>query len=284
MTWTLTDSLDDYLAGAGPYLRADPVRHTVELAAIERMLISGSDTFGEGTPVFGWWSAGGTASAACFHTPPYPLLLSGAVEAVAPLAAELARRQRSLPGVNGPAELAESFAAAWQEQAGAGSFVERRSRLFVLDQLIPPEPRPAGRARLATQADTELLTGWFAQFYVDMGESHGDPQGSLRDQLSFDGLMLWETDGGTPVSMAGHNRPAAGVTRVGPVYTPEALRRRGYGAAVTVAISQAALDQGATVVLFTDLANPTSNALYQRLGYRAVADRLVLGFSARSCS
>jgi predicted GNAT family acetyltransferase len=70
------------------------------------------------------------------------------------------------------------------------------------------------------------------------------------------------------------------MARVGPVYTPPALRRRGYAGAATAAASQAALDAGArVVVLYTDLANPTSNALYQRLGHRPVEDRVVMSFA-----
>jgi predicted GNAT family acetyltransferase len=81
--------------------------------------------------------------------------------------------------------------------------------------------------------------------------------------------------------MAGVSRPAAGMVRVAAVYTPPDRRGRGYGGAVTAAVSRAALDGGATdVVLFTDLANPTSNALYQRLGYRPVEDRTVMEFTA----
>jgi predicted GNAT family acetyltransferase len=72
------------------------------------------------------------------------------------------------------------------------------------------------------------------------------------------------------VSLAGITRPVAGVARVAPVYTPAALRGRGYAAAVTAEISRRALEEGLAVVLFTDVANPTSNALYQRLGYRPV--------------
>jgi FR47-like protein len=64
-----------------------------------------------------------------------------------------------------------------------------------------------------------------------------------------------------------------------PVYTPPALRGHGYAAGVTAAVSQAALDAGVEeVVLYTDLANPVSNALYERLGYRAVEDRVLLSF------
>jgi predicted GNAT family acetyltransferase len=81
--------------------------------------------------------------------------------------------------------------------------------------------------------------------------------------------------------MAGVTRAAAGAVRVGPVYTPPGQRRRGYAGALTVAVSQAARDAGAQqVVLFTDLANPTSNALYQRLGCTPVGDRVILGFGS----
>jgi len=90
--------------------------------------------------------------------------------------------------------------------------------------------------------------------------------------------MVWE-DEGRPVAMAGFSSPVAGMARVGPVYTPVGSRRRGYGSAVTHAASMAARAAGATeVVLFTDLANPTSNAIYQALGYRPVADYATIWF------
>ena len=66
------------------------------------------------------------------------------------------------------------------------------------------------------------------------------------------------------------------------VYTPPEHRGRGYGGAATTVVTRQALDAGriGDVVLFTDLANPTSNALYQRLGYRPVEDRVVVEFSS----
>ena len=104
----------------------------------------------------------------------------------------------------------------------------------------------------------------------------------VDDRLSYRGLTLWEA-GGQPVSLAGLTRPAAGQVRVGPVYTPPGQRGQGYGGAVTWAVTRAALDAGVTgVLLFTDLANPTSNALYQRLGYRAVSDRTMYSFRRNS--
>ncbi|MFC7479146.1 GNAT family N-acetyltransferase [Luedemannella flava] len=96
--------------------------------------------------------------------------------------------------------------------------------------------------------------------------------------LTEGGLTVWEADG-TPVAFAGHRRAIAGTSRLGPVYTPAEHRRRGYGAAVTVAAAQAARAAGATeVVLFTNLANPTSNGVYLRVGFRPVGDRVVIAF------
>ncbi|MEU5475584.1 GNAT family N-acetyltransferase [Streptomyces lydicus] len=101
---------------------------------------------------------------------------------------------------------------------------------------------------------------------------------ALDDRIADGRCLLWEA-GGRPVSMAGITRTLVGTARVAPVYTPPELRGRGYAGAVTAAVSQAAKDSGAQeVLLFTDLANPTSNALYRRLGYRPVEDYLVLTF------
>jgi predicted GNAT family acetyltransferase len=133
---------------------------------------------------------------------------------------------------------------------------------------------------VATTADRALLESWFTAFAEEAGTYLGDPADLVDERLSYGGLTLWEADG-VPVSLGGRHRPAAGVVRVAPVYTPAEHRRQGYAGAVTVAVSQTALDAGADyVVLFTDLANLTSNALYQRLGYRPVEDRVVLRFTS----
>ena len=86
------------------------------------------------------------------------------------------------------------------------------------------------------------------------------------------GLVLW-ADEGTPVSFAGYGGPTPNGIRVGPVYTPPELRRRGYASALTAALTRTLLDRGRKFCfLFTDLANPTSNSIYQRIGYRPVSD------------
>ena len=285
MAWTLTASIAEYLARAGGYLRASPVENTIELVATEKLRARGPAAYGGPPPLFGWWySPAGEIAAALLHTPPYPALLSGDPAAAAPLAAELAARGWALPGVNGPAGCVTRFAAAWQQHTGAPSTVRRRSRLFRLGELILPEPIPVGSARIAVGADTDLLADWYAAFAAETDQHDGVARRDVIDRLGYGGLTIWEVDG-LPVAMAGRARAAAGIVRVGPVYTPPGQRRRGYGGAATVAVTQAGLDDGADgVVLFTDLANPASNALYVRLGYRPVTDRLQLAFEAASGS
>ncbi|MFB6955303.1 GNAT family N-acetyltransferase [Streptomyces niveus] len=101
---------------------------------------------------------------------------------------------------------------------------------------------------------------------------------ATAERVSTGRIWLWDV-AGAPVAMASVSPVVAGQARVAPVYTPPRLRGRGYGGAVTAAVSRATLDAGAEqVLLYTDLANPTSNALYRRLGYRPLTDSQTLTF------
>jgi predicted GNAT family acetyltransferase len=284
MDWTLTEDLDTFGAAAGDFLRSRPVQHTVHLSVAETLRVRGSSAYGGAAPVFGWLRlASGEVAAAALQTPPYPVMLTRLPERSAQsLAQAIAARGAQLPGVNATDNDATAFGVAWTGLVGGSMREHQRHRLFRLAGLEPPAPGPAGAPRVATSRDRDLLESWFTAFTDEAGGMSGRVAGAVDDRLSYGGITLWEDDGAA-VSMAGVTRPVAGTVRVGPVYTPPELRRRGYAAGVTAAVSQAALDAGAShVVLFTDLANPTSNALYQRLGYRAVEDRVVLAFSGTS--
>jgi predicted GNAT family acetyltransferase len=219
--------------------------------------------------------------AAFLLTGAYPVLLSAMpAHAATDLADALADRRTAPPGVNGSAPAAQAFAAAWERRTGTAAEVKMRQRLFRLDRLRSPDPLPEGAVRVASASDRRLVRGWFTAFEQEAQGGGPVREALIDDRLGHGGILVWEVDG-APVAMAGRTRVAAGMARVGPVYTPPAHRRRGYGAAVTATLTRSALDAGAEhVVLFTDLANPTSNKIYQRLGYRPVDDRLVLGFDA----
>ncbi len=284
MGWRFTEDVEEYARAAGPLLAESPAEHTVSLTVVENARARSGAVPEQGEPeVFGWWTdASGVVSGAVSHTPPYELLL-GVVpdEAMRPLAGELLSWERRPTGVNGATPLAIEFASVWSALAGERAVLGFAMRLYRLGELVPPDPAPPGRARPATVDDTDLLVAWMHGFGEDAAAQVHDVPNAVADRLSYGGLTLWEDEEGSPVSLAGRTRPAAGVVRIGPVYTPRARRRHGWGAAVTAAASRAALDEGGReVVLFTDLANPTSNELYQRLGYRPVADRAVLAFEA----
>ena len=214
------------------------------------------------------------------HTPTFPILLSQVSgSAAAELARELAAAGHRVRDVNAGQDAADAFAAAWRDRTGDAAAVHRRMRLFRLGELIWPEPGPEGTARPAAGTDRDLLAGWFDAFTREVGDPPGqDHRAAVDERLGYGGLTVWQADG-VPVSVAGRTRVVAGMVRVGPVYTPPELRGRGYAGAATAAVSQAARHDGVReVVLYTDLANPTSNALYQRLGYQPVEDRVLLSF------
>ncbi len=283
MAWQLTDSLDEFERAATEHLHADPVRHTVPLSVLANLRHAGLSRYGADPPVFGWHQrADGTVDGAVLQTPPFPLLVASLPAGSASELIGLLTAERGLPSAVNIARHDEAgFVAEWAGMTGGTGTERTRSRLYRLGDLTPPEPEPPGAARLGNEADLDLLVDWHEAFRIEAeGGGPADMRAGVADKLSFGGLMLWET-GGERVAMAGLTRIDGGVARVAPVYTPPAHRRRGYGGAVTTAISAVALARGATgVVLFTDLANPTSNALYQRLGYRPVEDRVLLTLTA----
>lgn len=278
MSWNLTDDWETYRAATDAFLRADPVANTVALSAVESLRTGGADRF-EVPALFGWWAGPSGVDGAFLLTGAYPLLLSAMPEPRAEILAETLTRS-TLPGVNGEAPAARAFAAAWERRTGEIASVSMRQRLYCLDVLEAPAPI-AGKPRMAERADLPLVTEWFTDFEREAGSAGGDASGLAEDRLTHGEVLLWEIDG-RPVSLAGRTPTVAGMSRIGPVYTPPSHRRKGYGAAVTAELTRAALDAGTShVVLFADLANPTSNGVYQRIGYRPVSDRLMLSFTAK---
>ncbi|ABD11230.1 hypothetical protein ThrDRAFT_03922 [Frankia casuarinae] len=277
MAWFMTGSIEEFLAVAGEFLMSQLAENTVLVTVAETLQARGMAAFGDAAPLFGWWlEAGGPIESAFVHTPPNPVLLTTVPpRAVESLVASWPRG-RPLSGVNAPAQVASAFASSWHQGTAAAPSLHRRERLYRLGDLAAPQPKPAGRPRAAEATDKDLLVAWVTAFQEETGAAAGNAPRRVDDRLSYGGFTLWEVDG-APVSVAGITRPVGGMIRIGPVYTPPGFWRRGYAGAVTAAVSQTALEAGAReVLLFTDLANPTSNSVYQRLGFEPVEDRVVL--------
>jgi len=275
MTWLVSHQVDEFVDVAGDFLRSRPAEHTVLLTVLDSIRARGI------AARFGWWVSPSGVAGAFLQTPPEPVVLTGMPpEAVAPLVEILSDVDGlnvdglNVDGLNVERSLVDAVTALWPRPLQ----VRQRFRLHRLGSLTPPLPGPPGRARIAGPADRELLISWYGQFLAEVGYSEDDLAGAVDYRIGYGGLTVWEVDG-VPVSMASRTQPAAGMLRVGPVYTPVALRQRGYAGAVTAAVSRAAQELVDEVLLFTDLANPTSNALYQRIGYRPVHDRVLLALT-----
>jgi RimJ/RimL family protein N-acetyltransferase len=224
----------------------------------------------------------GRVHGAAMHTPPHHLFVSRmSAEAAASLAHALADAGRDLPGVNGAVEATGPFAATWMARTGRPSAVVTAMRMYRLGELAWPQGVAGGAVAAVTPRDIELVAGWLAAFHEE-----AQPYAPVWDwralaerRVGAGQVHLWR-DEDAFVSLAAVSAPTAGVARVGPVYTPSAYRRRGYGAAVTAKATAAGLSAGAErVVLYTDLANPTSNSVYQSVGYMPDHDAEERAFS-----
>jgi uncharacterized protein len=177
----------------------------------------------------------------------------------------------SLPGVNGDATTAASFAGHWSERRKSAVTPFQSSRLY--EWLEPGGATDSeGRLRPALPSDRSLMMEWTRGFSIEIGEPAEDTEFRIDQWLAAGEIWLW--DDREAMSMAVSRKPAEGVVRISGVYTPAGKRNRGYAAACVHALSKHMRDAGFRSVLYTDLANPTSNSIYRRIGYRAVAEGL----------
>jgi RimJ/RimL family protein N-acetyltransferase len=212
-------------------------------------------------------------SFAAMRTPPWPLLASPLEPGDAnPLVDLWLRHDPEVSAVSGLPGTVRAIAAAWEDRTGGSARRTFSEGMHVLEEVKEP-PRPAsGALRLPRPGERDLLVRWTEEFVGETGLVGGAQAASMVDgRLRKRGLLVW--DDGQPVSMVGVNPAVAGVVRIGPVYTPLPLRRRGYAGSAVAAVSRRALAGGATsCMLFTDLANPTSNKIYAEVGYRRCGD------------
>jgi GNAT superfamily N-acetyltransferase len=196
-------------------------------------------------------------------TPMPPELVDAAVEAAA--------AEADLPGIIGDATAASRFAGRWTELRKGAARPTAGQRLYELKQLDLPTG-VGGTLRLAADADVPLLVEWMHGFNNETDERGTDPAEMVPLRVAAGQFYVWDHDG--PVSTAAATPAIAGVTRVQAVYTPPENRNRGYAAATVGAISHQMTSEGLRCVLYTDLANPISNSVYRRIGYRAVNEIL----------
>ena len=191
-----------------------------------------------------------------------------------------------IPGVMTEKSLAERFAKAYTNKKGIGYETTFNQRVFELTGVSPNVTR-VGTLRLVSEKDMPFFPYWIEGFMVCTEKYDGTtmkiPQDGeyYRHNITLEQFYILEVDG-LPVSMARLNRAMQTVIGIGAVYTPPYYRGKGYATSCVAQLSQLALDKGFTkCVLYTDLANPTSNSIYQKIGYRPICDSLMLKFTGK---
>jgi uncharacterized protein len=264
-----------FLEAAGPLLLEDEARHNLILGIVGTL--RDHPSLYEG--YFLWLADEGGVQGAAVRTPPYNLALARprSREALEALAAGI---DDDLPGVVGAQPEAESFARAWAARTGATPRTVRGQGVFMLDR-VEPVPDIRGQMRYAMPEDRRQLIAWWDAFTE---EAIGEDAVGLGSETAVDhrfdaasaGIVLW--DDGEPVSFAAYGNPTPHGVRIGPVYTPPDRRGNGYASALTAALSERLLGTYRFCFLFTDLANPTANRIYERIGYRRVCEAAEIAF------
>jgi predicted GNAT family acetyltransferase len=253
--------------------RVEPfVTAAIERNVIATVVMNAAAGLYEGLCVCGLDERGAVAYAG-LRTPPWPLLSSELTATDAAALVELwLREDPEVNGVNGVPETARAVAAAWAQATGGTTRLRMSDAMHALTAVRDP-PRPAsGRLRVARVSERGLLVEW-SRAFIDEAQVAGGPDEAERlvdARLEHGGLLVWEDP--EPVCYVGVAPPVAGVVRIGPVYTPPAYRGRGYAGTLVAAASRRALAEGASrCMLFTNLANPTSNKIYAEVGYERFA-------------
>ena len=263
----------NFLAAAGPMLYARETVNNLILGVSERLA---SDPAAYQNPFFATARGDdGQYILASVMTPPHNLILAGeaGVELVLPaLIDHLNDHKIPVPGVIGPAEIADSFIKAWMQTVGGTVDIGMHQRVYELRQVEMPSPSP-GEFRTANPNEIPIIAKWFQGFQREaLRETHDLDLEHAKQLVTHGMIFVWDCDGKI-LAMAMKTRPIAHSITVSGVYTPPEHRRRGYASILVARLSQLLLDEGYQFVnLFTDLDNPTTNKIYQAIGYRPVCN------------
>ncbi len=272
MGWTVTPNADSFLDAAGDFLRATPVETTVLLT--EAAYLAGRPTSAPDQR-HGWWPASGpTVRGAFLQAPRHPPILSRMPLAALPSLVDVLAGEPAL-GVDG--RMVDDVIAVWRERTGVALVERSRIRLYRLAEVaesVPTTDRP-GRARVATRADRDLLVSWFGMLMAEYPDDPSDLSYVVDEPIDDGGMLLWEVDG-TPRAMAGRSRVIAGMTRLGPVWSPTGGAVDAHTRAALAAACQAAARVADHVLIFAGSTDITARAQYTALGFTPVLDRVTL--------
>jgi uncharacterized protein len=272
-----------YLGAAEPLLLGDEARHNLMLGIAGNL----RDHPGLYLEFRGWVADDeGEVVGTALQTPPYNLVLArpSSPDGVEALVNALWHERVEIPGVTAAVPEVEEFSGAWSRRTRLDNQVRMRQRIYRLTTVRPVQG-VRGRPRSAADADRRLLLDWVHAFasetFEDVDPKAAERQVAARLDRGAGGFAFWEHEG-KPVSLVGWGGETPNGVRIGPVYTPPELRRRGYASALTASVSAKLLAAGRRFCfLYTDLENETANRIYGEIGYEPVCDSVDYAFVPR---
>jgi len=186
----------------------------------------------------------------------------------------------AIPGVISDKPLAEMFTEKYTAAKSLSHKIQMNQRIYELSE-VNPDIAIVGQIRPVRDSDLPFVPYWIEAFLSSHMEVPTQVQPDIaryQYYINAGRLFILEVDG-LPVSMAGITREMVNVCGVAQVYTPPYFRGRGYASSCVAAVSRIVLGRGyASCALYADLANPTSNSIYQKIGYKPVCDSLNIKF------
>ena len=263
------------------FLLANEAENILPLGILNNVICG---DYREREPYLALVEEGGKPALIALCTPPHPVLISYQKPSPPDEILELVLKDlmdflgEDFMGISGNKMLAARLKEIWEEMTGRKAKKYMAMRIYKLEEVIPL-PDMAGSIRPVEKKDRRLIMDWLNGFFKEAAHESLDPTRArkqfelyLKADPKLRGLMIWEKKG-VPVSMAGYAGPTPNGIRVGPVYTPPEKRNKGYASSLTARLSQELLNMGFKFCfLFTDLMNPTSNHIYQQIGYNPVCD------------
>lgn len=218
-------------------------------------------------------------------TPPHPLNLiivdeTRLGESLDLLIKKMRDLSIEIPSIISLKSLAYRFAEKWEIETGKSHQLLMDQGLYRLDQVDENLAESPGNWRFANDSDCHLIEAWYTLFEGEAGlpiTGRDDVKKRIAAFVKNQEVFLWENEGKV-VSMMKKARPTKRGITVSMVYTPQIERRKGYARTMVAACSKELLKKYEFCVLYTDMVNPTSNKIYQEIGYKKIADSVQLGF------
>lgn len=258
-------SASDFLKATKSFRSQDPVR-TGLITSIATSVENGSRTYED----YFWWSviADNQVQGVAIRTVPYGYLFSPMTEnATQALYSNISKKDESANEFAGPKAVVDLI-----EQLASLKLVEEESELIYVNEfLIPAEA--IGQVKTATSVDFDLVLKWMQEFMEETALRSFNLESMVRNAIDSGRYSILMLDG-IPVCLGGNSDiqkfEGISIARVGPIYTPKEHRKKGYASALTSHITAKLHSLGAVAMLYTQADNPTSNKIYQEIGYTLV--------------